>query len=103
MGDEIKVDTEQVLQISADIQRKNIERNQKLMEACTEILGLGNDGWKGSGAEAFFSGFRSFSSDYFPRHYENIHVYTEFLRKNVAHGYTDAEKRSAELADLFKD
>jgi uncharacterized protein YukE len=81
MGDEIKVDTEQVLQISADIQRKNIERNQKLMEACTEILGLGNDGWKGSGAEAFFSGFRSFSSDYFPRHYENIHVYTENLKK----------------------
>ena len=102
MSNEIRIDTDQVALVSQTIHRLNLERNRKLTELHNEIMKLSNT-WKGENATTALSEFHTLTATYFQKYFENIYMYTEFLRKNIAQAYTETERNARNLAAAFDD
>ena len=97
------VNTAQVREIAADMERQNEQLSQKL-EECRQLIRHLTEGniWKGEAADATAAAFEEFSARYFKQYKDVIEQYVNFLRVNVAQGYEDTEAANTTYADAFK-
>lgn len=101
MSDLIKIDTAQVAAIADSLDGLNNNLQEKLTEAQKAVASL-ESVWSGEAANATIEAVNSFATDYFQSYKDLIDQYVQFLRKNVAEGYTTVETTNTTLADSFK-
>ena len=100
-GNSIRISTDQVNQIAANIERMNGELEETLQDSKAAIDGLKNI-WQGEAAEETVASYDAFAAKYFENYKEIIQQYVTFLRSNVETGYVETENANVNLAEAFK-
>ena len=101
VSDQIKVDTEQVGQIAANIERYNGQLDEALKKGQAALQSLSTV-WSGKAAEDTRDSFNSFVNKYSALYHDMMDNYVKFLRINIQSGYFETEQANIGLADLFK-
>lgn len=101
MAGQIKVNTDQVAQIAANIENLNKRLSEELQAGKTVIDNLAGS-WEGDAAKETISSFDEFASKYFQNFEDIIAQYVKFLRVNVEQAYVETETANISLADVFK-
>ena len=100
-GNSIRVNTDQVAQIAANLENLNKRLTEELANSKATIDQLSNI-WEGEAAQATISSFDEFAAKYFQNYEDIITQYVQFLRTNVEQGYFETETQNISLADAFK-
>ncbi len=100
-GNSMKVNTDQVNQIAANLEKLNTRLSEELENSRNTIQGLSKI-WEGEAAQETISSFNEFANNHFKTYEDVITQYVKFLRNNVAQGYFDTETQNIGLADAFK-
>ncbi len=100
-GNSLKISTEQVMQIAAELERLNKQLKGELTTSKQTIDNLTNI-WEGSAAQETVSNFDQFSRKFFDKYEAVIDQYVKFLRQNVAEGYVQVETQNKDLGSAFK-
>lgn len=99
-GNSIRVNTDQVEQIAAELESLNKKLTATLEESKATIMGLESN-WEGEAAQETMKAYNEFAAKYFHNYADVIAQYVAFLRKNVAEGYFETETTNIGLADAF--
>lgn len=97
----LRIDTDQVLQIAQNLEDQNTKLNDTLTEGKQAIDNLANV-WQSDAATDTISNFDDFANKYFQSYSDVITQYVKFLRDAVAQGYVETENANIGLADAFK-
>ena len=99
----MRINTEQVGQIAADIEAQNNQLAEQLQQSRDVMTHLINGNiWEGEAAQTTLGAFNQFADKYFQNYKDVIDQYVKFLRVNVEQGYFDTETQNITLADAFK-
>lgn len=101
MADLIRIDTDQVVQIANNLSQLNDDLQTKLEEVRSAIKNL-DTVWTGEAATATKDAIDEFATEYFQSYHDLIDEYVQFLKTNVAEGYTQTEDTNITLAEAFK-
>lgn len=97
----LRIDTDQVLQIAQNLEDQNTKLNDTLTEGKQAIDNLANV-WQSDAATDTISNFDDFANKYFQNYSDVITQYVKFLRDAVVQGYVETENANIGLADAFK-
>lgn len=100
-GNSIRIDTDQVEGIAANLENLNKRLREELENAKTTLNNL-TSVWSGEAAQETTSSFNEFANKYFQNYEDIIQQYVTFLREAVAKGYVEVEVKNIGLADGFK-
>ena len=100
-GNNIRISTDQVLEIAAKIEQLNNRLGETLTQSKTLVDGLGNI-WQGEAAQDTITAYDGFATKYFENYREIIASYVSFLRLNVAADYAETENANISLAEAFR-
>ena len=100
-GDSIFVNVEQVESVASNINSINNDLDNEL-QACKRAFDSLSGVWTGPSAESSRTNFDEFITKYSEQYKEALDRYIEFLRKQVAEGYSDTEQTNENLAEAFK-
>ena len=100
-GNSIRVNTDQVEQIAAELESLNTKLKETLEESKATIVGLESQ-WEGEAAQETMKAYNEFAAKYFQSYEDIIKEYVLFLRRNVAEGYFETETTNIGLADAFR-
>lgn len=101
MAGTIKISSDQVEAIAANLENNNKKLKTTLEESQTSIKSLSST-WQGEAAQATISAYDSFATNYFETYYNVIEAYVKFLRQNVSADYQATETANISLAEAFK-
>ena len=100
MADQMMVNTEQIIQIAATIDRLNNQLNDTLTTSQNTVNNL-RITWKSQASDAAISSFNEFASKSFQDYYVSIDKYVGFLRQNIADGCIPAQTDGKRMSDAL--
>ncbi len=100
-GNHVRVNTDQVAQIAAVIERLNKQLSAELQNSKKTMQQLAAV-WEGEAASATITAFNEFSGKYFQKYEDVISQYVAFLRQNVDRGYFETETVNVKLSDQYR-
>lgn len=100
-GNHVRVNTDQVAQIAAAIERLNKQLTVELQNSKKTVQGL-SAVWEGEAASATITAFNEFAAKYFQKYEDVITQYVAFLRQNVDKGYFETESLNVRLSEQYR-
>ena len=101
MAGQMKLNSDQVIQIASNLDALNIKLKEELNASKAAIDGLSSV-WTGEAANATRDAYSEFATKYFESYYEVINQYVTFLKTSVATGGENVEATNISLGQSFK-